>query len=87
MQLSQALQTVNYDSSWGIWAQKIGGLFTTESESRFGQVCFENGGSIDDMDFVCDGERPHDWDNSWNEGSIDVDSFADIDVLIDELNA
>ena len=87
MKLSQALQTVNYESSWGIWAQKVDGLFTAESDARFGQVCFENGGLLDCMEFVCNGEHPHDWDNSCNEGLIDVDSFADIDVLIDELNA
>lgn len=87
MTLSQALQNVSYDASWGIWAEKnVDGSFTDKSESRFGQVCFENGGLLDDMDFVCNGERPHEWANSWADGDSEFDSWADIDVLIGELN-
>ena len=37
------------DSQWGIWADAP---FTAESESRVGQIQFENGGLLDDKEFV-----------------------------------
>jgi hypothetical protein len=43
--------TLSYDSSFGIWAEKIGGEFTSDSPARFGQVQFENSGLLDGMEF------------------------------------
>jgi hypothetical protein len=43
--------TLSCDSSFGIWAEKIGGEFTSDSPARFGQVQFENSGLLDGMEF------------------------------------
>lgn len=86
MKLKDALQNIQYDSSWGIWAKKIDGAFTEESEARYGQLAFENGGLLDDFEFACNGEQPHDWATSWADGGDSNDSFEDIEILIDELN-
>lgn len=86
MTLKDALKNIQYDSSWGIWAEKINGLFTLESQSRYGQLIFENGGLLDDWEYVCSGEFPHDWATSWADGGDSSESFNDIEILIDELN-
>lgn len=44
--------SLSYDSSWGIWAEKIDGKFEMESEARFGQFMFDNGGMNDDCELV-----------------------------------
>jgi hypothetical protein len=42
-----------YDSSWGIWAETVDGKFDLEnSEARFGQFLFENGGMGDNFQLV-----------------------------------
>lgn len=46
--------TLSYDSSWGIWAEKIDGKFELESDARFGQFVFENGGMADEYELVGD---------------------------------
>jgi hypothetical protein len=47
--------SLSYDPSWGIWAEKIDGRFDLEkSEARFGQFAFDNGGMLDDYDLVGD---------------------------------
>jgi hypothetical protein len=45
--------SLSYDSSWGIWAEKINGKFDLDnSEARFGQFLFENGGMDDSYELV-----------------------------------
>ena len=44
--------SLSYDSSWGVWAEKIDGKFELESDARFGQCVFENGGMLDDYELV-----------------------------------
>lgn len=44
--------SLSYDSQWGIWAEKIDGKFEPESEARFGQFIFENGGILDNFECV-----------------------------------
>ena len=61
MKLNEALQNIEYSSSWGIWAELIDGKFTEESKARYGQSIFENGGLLDDYVYVCNGEYPSDW--------------------------
>ncbi len=44
---------LQYDSSWGIWAFGT----ATDAPARIGQTQFENGGILDGMSFIIDGER------------------------------
>lgn len=48
--------TLSYDSSWGIYAEKIDGEFKPESPARFGQRQFENGGLNDDCELFANNE-------------------------------
>ena len=50
--LRELVAKIQYDSSWGIWAAT---LFTPDSEARYGQRQFENGGVLDDKEFFADG--------------------------------
>lgn len=60
MTLIEALQSSQYDRSWGIWAKpseseeygENGGLFESSS-ARYGQMHFENDGLLDDYVSVC----------------------------------
>ena len=52
--LSEFIQHIGYDSSWGIWATPP---FTPDSEARYGQCQFENGGVLDEKVFAVEGER------------------------------
>lgn len=72
MRLLTALKTIQYDRSWGIWAEKINGRFTPESYARFGQRHFENGGISDGYEYVCNGEYFADYDGD------EIDIFYDL---------
>lgn len=52
MKLSEALVQIQNSSSWAIYATG----HDANSESRYGQRQFENGGFLDGMSFVLDGE-------------------------------
>lgn len=41
-----------YDKSRGIWAEKVNGKFELESNARFGEFVFDNGGMLDDYELV-----------------------------------
>ena len=43
------MNLASIESDWGIWADAP---FTEESDSRVGQIQFENGGLLDDKEFV-----------------------------------
>lgn len=44
--------SLSYDSSWGVWAEKMDGKFELDSDARLGQFVFENGGMADDYELV-----------------------------------
>ena len=48
MQLTEAIENISYSQQWGIWASLESGKFSPDSEARYGQTCFENGGMLDD---------------------------------------
>lgn len=86
--LEQALKDIQYDSSWGIWAEKIDGEFKPESPARYGQRVFENGEMLDDKEYVCDGEFPSDLRVSWCDGEEDDGDWdwQFINHLIEQIN-
>jgi len=86
MNLAEALSDVQYDRNWGVYAEKIDGRFDVASPARYGQTIFENGGLLDDMTFVCNGEAPSDWAVEWCDGEVTDDVWDDLDVFIDEIN-
>ena len=86
MNLAEALSDVQYDRSWGVYAEKIDGRFEITSPARYGQTIFENGGLLDEMQFVCNGESPSDWAVEWCDGEVTDDVWDDVDVFIDEIN-
>lgn len=85
MKLQDALINIQYDISWGIWAEKIEGEFTPESPARYGQKCFENGGVLDEKDYIGNGEEIGDSRYSYTQGD---ESFNEewIDVFLSEIN-
>ena len=94
MTLIEALQNIQYDSSWGIWAKASeadetgdnGGLFEG-SPARYGQMQFENGGLLDDYVFVCHGEWPADRLTEWCDGSDECEwDWQFTDQILQELN-
>ena len=58
--LKELASNISYDSSWGIWAELIDGKFTADSQARYGQRQFENGGVLDGFEFVADGVQIRD---------------------------
>lgn len=44
---------VEYSSSWAVYAESL----EPDSPARIGQTQFENGGVLDDMQYVIDGEQ------------------------------
>ena len=94
MTLIEALQTIQYDSSWGIWAELSeadengdgGGVFES-SRARFGQKCFENGGLLDGWVFICNGEWPADRLVEWCDGSDECEwDWQFTDQLLQDIN-
>jgi hypothetical protein len=67
---------ISYNSTWGIWAERIDGEFRAESNCRFGQMQFENGGLLDDMEFFGTNEDIENAINSEIE-HVDSDPFPD----------
>lgn len=57
MNLREAILSISYDRSWAIYADSP---FQPESEARFGQRIFKNGGILDEKKFFCDGELAND---------------------------
>jgi hypothetical protein len=78
MTLEDALEAIQYSSNWGVWASlDEWGKFAPESQARYGQPCFENGGVLDDYEYFAHGETIQDF--LAEEGGV-------ID-LIDNINA
>lgn len=59
-----------YDASWGIWAEAP---FTRASDCRIGEVQFENGGILDDMEFFTT------FDHIVEARSLDAEDKEDLD--------
>lgn len=58
--LKELANNISYDSSWGIWAGLIDGKFTADSDARYGQRQFQNGGVLDGFEFFADGVQVRD---------------------------
>lgn len=77
MNLFQAIERISYSQQWGIWASlDEEGKFSPDSEARYGQKCFENGGMIDNLHFFGNGENIQEFLSEW----------GDIDELIENFN-
>lgn len=63
MKLIEAIQRIQYDDNWTIWAEVP---FTPDSEARYGQRQFEQGGVIDDKEVFASGTRCRDFIAAWN---------------------
>lgn len=72
---------LSYDSSWGVWAEVIDGEFKPESEARFGQRIFENGGMLDDFRKVGSNEWIVDRIQDYTDGDNDFLEEAIADVI------
>ena len=89
MILEDALIDAGYDSTWGIYARKINGRFELDSPARYGQLIFENGGRLDDFEFVCRCDYPSDARVKWLDGADEDGDWDDgfLEELIEQLNA
>jgi len=79
--LAQLVKNIQYDDDWEIWADVP---FTPESEARYGQRQFENGGVLDEKTFFATGTRCGDFIAEWCEGDEDVEDEA-VNQFIDEV--
>ena len=61
MTLTEAIDEISYSRQWGIWASLESGKFSPDSEARYGQTCFENGGMLDEYHFFGNGESIQDF--------------------------
>ena len=86
MKLIDALLNIQYDPTWGIWAElnEVGKL-EEGSRARHGQLIFEQGGLLDDWVYVCNGEQIGDWLTEWLGCSPNAEDAPDLDPFwIDE---
>ena len=83
--LKELASNISYDSSWGIWAELVEGKFTADSQARYGQRQFENGGLLDEFEFFADGEKIGDSISEYCDGDDDFQDEA-ISELIDSVN-
>lgn len=78
MTLAAAAAAIQYDSNWGVWASlNEEGKFAADSDARYGQICFDNGGMLDDFRYFAGGETIQDFLSEW----------GDIDDLIEHINS
>lgn len=83
--LKDLASSISYDSSWGIWAELINGKFAAESQARYGQRQFENGGLLDGFEFFADGEKIGDSIAEYCDGDDDFKDEA-VSELINSIN-
>lgn len=77
MTLSELLKNgLQYDESWGIYSLGTG----ADSPARIGQTQFENGGLLDGMSFVINGERLGDAMRSYTDGDDEME-FSGSELL------
>lgn len=76
--LKDLIGSIQYDASWGIWAETVDGRFNPDSPARYSQ--FDDGGVMDGFDFFADGRQigdsytrwkgdfdASDWDEEWSQ--------------------
>jgi hypothetical protein len=80
---------LSYDSSWGIYAEKIDGAFKPESPARFGQRIFDNGGLLDDCEFFTSNESICDARANYCGQDDDAEEFYEewAEQYIEEMNS
>ena len=87
MTLLDALKRgLSIDSNWAIYAESP---FTAESESRVGQTQFENGGKLDDKEFVVNGEQLENYIEEFRQNIEDLledlcADQSDFHILLEE---
>lgn len=85
--LSELIQKIGYDDSWGIWAEAP---FVPTSAARYGQCQFENGGVRDNLVFFATGTRCGDYIADYcprdEDGNLDYLSEG-IAALVDAVEA
>ena len=94
MNLKEALiNSNNYDSEWGIWAERNQeGKFTLDSSACYGQMIFESGklvNSLEGKEFVGTCEFFHNFHLKWLGGDKDNGNWEDnfvVDNLLKILN-
>lgn len=69
--LKDCIGSIQYDSSWGIWAELIDGKFSPDSQARYGQMIFENGGLLDEFQYFANGVQIGDSYTEWC-GDFDI---------------
>jgi hypothetical protein len=81
--------SLSYDSSWGVWAEKIDGKFDLESDARFGQFVFDNGGMNDDYELVGNNIFITDARNGYCDTDEGCEDFYEewAEQFVEELNA
>lgn len=62
MTLVEAIQKISYDSNLAVYAMRP---FTPDSEARIGQIQFDNGGILDDMEIFANGEKCGNYITAW----------------------
>lgn len=80
--------SLSYDFSWGVWTEKIDGRFELESDARFGQFLFENGGMNDGFELVGDNVSLTDSRDNYCGTDEDCEDFYEewAEQFIEELN-
>ena len=81
--LADLIRKIQYDSSWEIWAEVP---FTADSEARYGQRHFQNGGPPDGKEFFATGETCGDFlaENQYQEEDGTVPD-EDLEIFISEV--
>lgn len=83
--LKDLIECIQYDRSWGIWAELINGKFAPESHARYGRMSFENGGVLDGYVYFGNGENIQDFIAMYTNNDEDFTDEA-IGELIDNYN-
>ena len=79
--------SLSYDSSWGVWAEKVDGKFELDSNARFGQFLFDNGGINDDYELVGSNAAITDSRDEYCGTDADCEDFYEewVEQFIEEL--
>jgi hypothetical protein len=77
--------SLSYYSSWAVYAEKIDGKFTEQSPARFGQIVFENGGLLDNLELFGSNDTIVDAIQEWTDGDPEFTDEA-ARILISNIN-
>jgi len=82
-QIERIIRCGNYVNDWGVWAIAP---FTAESDARQGQLQFENGGILDEMEFFASHSEIIDAAHDWCQGDPNAkDCPFEIDEIVNEV--